>query len=1615
VDVLTGGTIPAGAAPLTLAMLQVTATELTGGTVVTAIDTVHALTAPVPPSMAFYTDASYSVSTITSAAGLPLYLEARAPACNTDPSRADTITITAVSQRTGASQSYAAVETAPASGVFRVVPPIPTMLVAGGGTAPAGVLAIGLDDQVDATLAGCGSASTSTQIWIDPAGVVFDSRSDTPVSGTRVTLIDVTGLGNGGLVGGPARVFQSDGTTPAPSTILTDATGRYLFPNVPPSTYRLDVTPPSNYVFPSQRPVASLPPSHRLDVVPQSALFVEKSAGTALAEIGDLVDYAVRVEGRSDTAFAAVEVTDELPVGFAFVAGSARRDQAPIADPAGAGPELRFALGALAAHSNATLHYRIRVAPGALDGDGINRAFASAPGVTSNTASARVELSGGVFADEATIVGSVYFDRGGDQQRDGVDVGVPGVRVVADDGTFAITDGEGRYSFYGLAPRTHALRVDRATLPPGSRFESTAHRDGGLGSRFVDLQRGDIQRADFALAADSTLESAAIHRSAALASGVSELARTMRGDISWASDARPAGDPRSRPASGVLTGEERLPLFGANEIAPPDSGSVRRVLQAVTPISVTPEGDQVFERSLRHQTSEVGFIGLADGDTVPSDHISVRVKGEPDVPLELWVNGEPVPASRVGRRVQLPDGEVEGWEYVGLGLKPGLNRLEVSQRGNCGDEHGRAAITLVAGGALGSLTLHVMHGVPADGHSACDVEVRALDPGGVPVTQRTFLTLESTLGNWRAADLDPDLPGIQVAMEGGAAHFALMAPTQPGLAVLRVSSGSAAAETTLTFAPDLRSVLAVGMVEGVVSLHSLSRGPNAAGPKVGFESPISQFTAGNADGNAQAGARAALFMKGRVREDLLLTLGYDSDRPPGQRPFRDIQPDAFYPIYGDASARGYEAQSTGRLYARLDRHDGSLLYGDFVAQTTGGEHSLAAYSRSLTGLAEHYGNSRVRLDAFTSHDRSHQRVEELPGMGTSGPYQLATFPVIENSERVEVVTRDRDHTGVVIRSETRTRFTDYELDAATGRIVFKAPVPSVDGDLNPVSVRVHYDVEQGGDQFWVSGLEGRMRVRPSLELGGTYVDDLNPAATQELRGLFAALHMGRATLLEGEYAATHKPGEDFGQGGRLELNHTDARVQLRAYAAVTDSTFSNPSAGFATGRIETSLHLTDRLDDRTQLRAEGLYTADEGGLERRGGLLAVADRTLSDPLRGELGLRVAGIQRRDTAEPPNEFAARGKLTAQWPKHPELSGYAELEQNLMDSRRLAALGGEYRLASRGRVYARHELISSLHGPTALDASERRLSSVLGVETDVTSSTHAFSEYRLADALSGREAQAAMGLRGGWEISPGIHANTSFERLSPLLGSNEGPTTAATGAFDYTPDERWKASSRLELRSSRASDGLLASMAMAGRLNHTWTALGRTLMDFENMREQGVRVRDRLQFGLAARPSDTGWDALGRYELHYDRGPLDAGLFSRRLAHVLSLHGTGPSPGGMIASFSWAGKVVHQEDDFLASHASAQWLHARLNRDLSGPWDAGVSASTLLGGGASHRDGLGVELGRSLSAGVWLSAGWNYFGYRDPDLPSEEYTQRGLFLRVRARLDEDLLGPGSGGDR
>src|SRR5690606_6903791 len=119
------------------------------------------------------------------------------------------------------------------------------------------------------------------------------------------------------------------------------------------------------------------------------------------------------------------------------------------------------------------------------------------------------------------------------------------------------------------------------------------------------------------------------------------------------------------------------------------------------------------------------------------------------------------------------------------------------------------------------------------------------------------------------------------------------------------------AETRLV--PNLRPLVAAGIIEGAINLRNLS--PSALQPSQSgdvFERQIQGLSRSLDGGQGDAGLRASLFLKGKVLGSSLLTLAYDSDKP-DTRLLRDIQPERFYPVYGDSSARGFEAQSTGRL------------------------------------------------------------------------------------------------------------------------------------------------------------------------------------------------------------------------------------------------------------------------------------------------------------------------------------------------------------------------------------------------------------------------------------------------------------------------------------------------------------------------------------------------------------------------------------------------------------------------------------------------------------------------------------------------------------------------------
>jgi uncharacterized repeat protein (TIGR01451 family) len=354
---------------------------------------------------------------------------------------------------------------------------------------PATSMTVGADGFYQYLLAPSAPASCTFAITVTPpGGYSFPSTAIPPTAGPLTPQ------------GGPGSVFPVQPQAGAP-------TG----PVGPATTYYLTLTSGSQG--------ANIIHNHiPLDPALPTAIGLTKTGDKAVAEIGDSVRYTITVSVLSGPLPRQTTVVDRLPAGFTYIPGTAMVGEQRIADPqGGVGPRLAFNLGSFPANggNTLTLRYRVRVGVGAQSGDGINSARAQAcsvpagcvdaafnplaGSVATNEARHRVRVSGGVFGVEACVLGKIHVDCNRNQVQDREELGIPGVRLVMQDGTTLISDSEGKYSVCGLAPRSAVLRVDPSTLPRGSRLVTTSNRNlGDAGSLWLDLKSGELHRADFA-------------------------------------------------------------------------------------------------------------------------------------------------------------------------------------------------------------------------------------------------------------------------------------------------------------------------------------------------------------------------------------------------------------------------------------------------------------------------------------------------------------------------------------------------------------------------------------------------------------------------------------------------------------------------------------------------------------------------------------------------------------------------------------------------------------------------------------------------------------------------------------------------------------------------------------------------------------------------------------------------------------------------------------------------------------------------------------------------------------------------------------------------------------
>jgi uncharacterized repeat protein (TIGR01451 family) len=466
--------------------------------------------------------------------GDPLFVQVTDRDQNLDPLVRETILAKVLVAGTSQSVTVRLTENAPNSGLFTGY-----VLTTANAPAPANTCALSLQpnqhlelqytDTVDA------SDSSAAQALVSPYNVVFDSTTGARIDGAKITLVDAdTGIavanvtGRDGVSSFPSSVTSGQSVTDSSGASYNAATGAYLLPQVGAGHYRLQVVPPAGYRYASTATPAALqqltgapytlgpasfgqdfsvtgvqPVGFDIPLDPISgSLFVQKTASVNVAAVGDMIQFSVSVENSDKLGIAQnVRLADSLPQGFRYVKGSARIGTSKVADPqiAANGQQLQFDLGNIDKSSTLQLTYVTEVTAATPLGASINRAQGLADGGTaSNVATAQVEIRNELMQDVNTVIGRVLV--GCDPHDGRAAEGLAGVRVLMEDGSYVVSDKDGRFHFQAVKSGTHVVQLDTDSLPQGYAVDTCERntRFAGRGySQFVELHGGALWRADF--------------------------------------------------------------------------------------------------------------------------------------------------------------------------------------------------------------------------------------------------------------------------------------------------------------------------------------------------------------------------------------------------------------------------------------------------------------------------------------------------------------------------------------------------------------------------------------------------------------------------------------------------------------------------------------------------------------------------------------------------------------------------------------------------------------------------------------------------------------------------------------------------------------------------------------------------------------------------------------------------------------------------------------------------------------------------------------------------------------------------------------------------------------
>lgn len=844
----------------------------------------------------------------------------------------------------------------------------------------------------------------------------------------------------------------------------------------------------------------------------------------------------------------------------------------------------------------------------------------------------------------------------------------------------------------------------------------------------------------------------------------------------------------------------------------------------------------------------------------------------------------------------------------------------------------------------------------------------------------------------------------------GIAYIQLEPTTQTGEVTLQFSFGELRTEQVRArLKPGERDWILIGLVEGTLGKNSR-------------DGAIAEIESSDLQESVLRDGRAAFFAKGMIKGDWLLTAAYDTDKETKRLLREQIDPSQFYTLYGDGAEQRFEAQSQRKLYLKLERDRFAALFGDFDTGFDRTEYTR--YARTLNGLQAQYYGEQLKVDAFASETAQGFVRESIAGDGTSGIYRLAQQRLVINSERISIVTRDRFRQEEELERRSLVRYLDYSIDYDRGTLLFKQPVFSQDTGFNPVFIEAEYEIEPGeAQEELLAGVRAAIRLDDGdSEVAATFVHDDTPGNAGSLTGVDLDWELADGLRLEAELARTDTD-RAAGNAMRVELEQNTAKLAGELFYRQQDGDFGlGQQTVFTSGLRSYGATGEYRLNAAWLLRGEAYQQRDlDTDGERR--VLGVEAEYRRNDARYRAGVRdvserVATGASRDASQIIGGVSQRlldNRLTLRADAEVGVSGG---NQNT-DYPSRAILGAEYDLYSNLTLVGEQEF--TFGGER--DTQDTRL----GLKTRPWAGADFNTGLQRELSEDGQRVFATTGLIQQWRLNERWFFDFGADRTQTLTESgapNDAPALSfrpvnqpASGSYseDFTAffsgvgyrREQWDVSSRLEFHLGDQSDKW-NWLAGANRQLSEGKIVSASLSVLNEKQISGARQNSAdLRMGLAWRPLESAWLFLNRLDLSVvesRNGSFDTR--SRKL--VDNFHANYRPNDRSQLSLQLGLKYVSDNFDGETYSGLTGLYGAEYRRDLGRRFDVGVRGAALQSFEAgAMRYSAGVSFGVTPLKNTWLSLGYNFVGFSDDDFADAEYTARGPYLKIRLKLDQDLI--------